>query len=251
MKPLLRYPGGKYRAIQELSKHIPQGTTEVCSPFFGGGSFELHMLHNMGIVIHAYDWFVPLTNFWQCVCMDRFKLSAIVQDIHDSKITLPMFKAWQRNLMDINDPYHSAAIFFALNRLSFSGTTLNGSMSKGRPRFTQTSVDRIKAALHVPYVRNAHFKTSIPKHDCLVYADPPYYIRQTLYGERGDSQMRFNHRLLATTLNDRGNFILSYNNCQEIKNLYQQHNIIECSWGYGMSNKQGTELLIISKDIAR
>ena len=40
---LLRYPGGKTKAIKQLKEFIPVGTKEICSPFFGGGSFELYL----------------------------------------------------------------------------------------------------------------------------------------------------------------------------------------------------------------
>ena len=46
----LRYPGGKTRAIKEIaSKYIIPNLSKgqkVCSPFFGGGSIELHLADN-------------------------------------------------------------------------------------------------------------------------------------------------------------------------------------------------------------
>ena len=64
---LLRYPGGKTRAIKTLKNFIPFGTTEICSPFFGGGSFEIY-LSTIGIKIvhkniekYSYYYFVSFT----------------------------------------------------------------------------------------------------------------------------------------------------------------------------------------------
>ena len=38
-KSPLRYAGGKSKAIKILKQYIPPNTKEICSPFFGGGSF--------------------------------------------------------------------------------------------------------------------------------------------------------------------------------------------------------------------
>ena len=46
VKSPLRYPGVKSRAVKIISKYIPKGTTEICSPFFGGGSLELFCAQN-------------------------------------------------------------------------------------------------------------------------------------------------------------------------------------------------------------
>ena len=43
MKTLLRYPGGKAKAVKILEKYIPENTTKIVSPFFGGGSLEFQL----------------------------------------------------------------------------------------------------------------------------------------------------------------------------------------------------------------
>ena len=45
-KSPLRYPGGKSRAVKIISEHIRKDTTQICSPFFGGGSLEIHWAQN-------------------------------------------------------------------------------------------------------------------------------------------------------------------------------------------------------------
>jgi len=62
----LRYPGGKTRAIHILEKYINTyypNKKKIISPFFGGGSFELHM-KSKGYTIIANDLFIPLYTFW-------------------------------------------------------------------------------------------------------------------------------------------------------------------------------------------
>ena len=41
---LLRYPGGKTRAVKQIQQYIPKGIDKLCSPFFGGGSLEIALM---------------------------------------------------------------------------------------------------------------------------------------------------------------------------------------------------------------
>ncbi len=62
----LRYPGGKTRGISFITQYFPTNITEMISPFFGGGSIELHMAAK-GITVLGFDVFQPLIEFWQCL----------------------------------------------------------------------------------------------------------------------------------------------------------------------------------------
>jgi len=73
---------------------------------------------------------------------------------------------------------------------------------------------------------------------------------QALYGLRGDTHRGFDHKALAELLNKRDRWILSYNDCQEIRELYKNNPILSIEWLYGMSkNKQSNEVLVLSKDL--
>tara|TARA_B100001123_G_scaffold74689_5_gene84316 strand:+ start:44373 stop:45281 length:909 start_codon:yes stop_codon:yes gene_type:complete len=74
MKTPLRYPGGKSRAVKTLMEFIPDDCGELCSPFLGGGSFEL-ALAEKGIKVYGSDIFLPLVWFWQALLADPHKLA--------------------------------------------------------------------------------------------------------------------------------------------------------------------------------
>jgi DNA adenine methylase len=95
------------------------------------------------------------------------------------------------------------------------------------------------------------FNESIVKHDKVFkYLDPPYIIEGALYGKDGSTHKDFDHQGLFNLLNKTDNWIMSYNNCEEIRSLYKDYQMIEPVWAYGMSkNKRSNELLIFSKDI--
>ena len=48
----------------------------------------------------------------------------------------------------------------------------------------------------------------------------------------------FAHLDLFSVLRERDNWILSYNDCPEIRSLYRDYKIHEVGWAYGMKNTQ-------------
>ncbi len=257
-RTLLRYPGGKSRAVKHLLPFVPGDTTEMCAPFFGGGALELACVER-GIRVHGYDVFTPVVYFWQAVLRDPKMLSQMIE-VHHPLSGKEKFKHFQTVLSEACDTeeefsFRLAAIFFILNRCSFSGTTLSGGMSEeaAAKRFTISSIDRVRDfPLKNFAVQKADFKDSIPCHrDVFLYCDPPYMLkkeRNNLYGDKGSAHRGFDHVALYELLSERGNWMLSYNNCPEILELYKDYEIYYPDWSYGMSqDKDSKEVLIIAK----
>ena len=246
----LRYAGGKSRGVMQISNFIPQETKVIYSPFLGGGSVELACAAN-GIFVYGYDNFKPLVEFWQCLLKDRIRLAEIIREYHPLSKT--RFYELQRSYNSHQSKYERAAIFYVLNRSSFSGTTMSGGMSPNHPRFTISSIERIENfQIENLYVEQADFKELIPKSkNKLLYLDPPYLINQRLYGNKGDLHNGFDHPGLYDILKNRDNWILSYNECDEIDDLYDDFAFYYPEWKYGMSNnKKSREVLIFSDDLA-
>lgn len=252
IKSPLRYPGGKSRAVpQIINEYIPKGLPTLCSPFIGGGSIEL-ALASRGTKVYAYDIFAPLVRFWQMLLKDAPRLAHIVRKY--KKMTPTIFYNLQKTLFNLKDDIEIAAVFFVLNRSSFSGTTLSGGMSPGHPRFTESSIERLENfKIKNLTVKLADFKKSIPEHDNdFLYCDPPYLTNQKLYGKREDHHIRFDHNKLAKLLTARDGWVLSYNDHKEIRDMYEGHHIITIGWAYSMNNsKKSNEILILSKDFRK
>lgn len=253
VKSPLRYPGGKSRAVEFLFKYVPKKTTEMCSPFIGGGSFEIFCAQK-GIRVYGYDNFQPLVDFWQWLLKDSNRLADAVEKFHP--ISREDFYKLQKKHIESKNSFERAVMFYVLNRASYSGSTLSGGMASGgmddNPRFTKSSIERIrKFKLKIFSVEFNDFKKSIPKHsDILLYLDPPYLIESKLYGVKGDLHKDFDHEGLAKILKNREKWILSYNNSDEIKNIYEGFQFVIPKWTYGMSkDKKSKEILILSNDI--
>ncbi|HEX8071973.1 MAG TPA: DNA adenine methylase [Pyrinomonadaceae bacterium] len=249
----LRYPGGKNRAVKAITKlifaQIPSDEKKLCSPFLGGGSIELACTTKMEV--YGADIFEPLVAFWRVLLRDPEMLARRVEPYLHS-LTRTQFYNLQKRFIHLTDEVERAAAFFVLNRSSFSGTTLSGGMSPGHPRFTQSAIERIKSfKVDNFHVENADYREVIPKHeDAFLYLDPPYLNGQGLYGVKGDTHKSFDHEALADLLHKRDRWIMSYNDCPEVRELYKDKTIVSIEWIYGMSkNKQSKEVLIASPDV--
>ena len=249
-KSPLRYPGGKFRAVKHILPYFPENIKEICSPFFGGGHIEL-ALANKGVKVHGYDKFSLLVDFWKSLIDNKDSLYLVVNELH-SEMSKEKFKELQKSARGFLSPFQSrrGGIFYALNRSSFSGTILSGGYSPGHVRFSEKSVANIfNFDVKNFTVEYADFSDSLAKHpDTFLYCDPPYYIESTLYGNNGDLHEGFDHKGLADLLTKRTGWLLSYNNCPEILELYKGYEIVYPKWKYGMSkDKESKEILVISR----
>ena len=248
-KSPLRYPGGKTRAVQIITSYFPKKLETLLSPFIGGGSIELEVSAK-GTFVLGFDIFEPLVEFWQCLIQCPGELAERVKEFYPlSKID---FYKLQKSQNDFDNKILRAAVYYVLNRASFSGSTLSGGMSPQHPRFTESSIERVKNFRNSNIdIKLTDFCESLKKYESVfAYLDPPYLIKSNLYGNKGDAHKTFNHHKLAEVLKNRNQWVLSYNECTEIRELYKDFKIINLNWKYGMStNKISKEILVFSKDL--
>lgn len=261
LKSPLRYPGGKFRARKILEEFVPANVKSVVSPFFGGGSFELH-LNNKGIQVRGHDKFWLLTNFWEQLLQDRITLSSIIEP-YLGCITKDTFKLWQNELSLIETAEEKpesglleiAMKFFIVNRCSFSGATLSGGFSKysAEDRFTLSSVESIRnfenPNLQVSYADFEYVLCNEVEKDDFLFLDPPYKLNQAsnkLYGVKGSMHKAFDHEKLFEIVSSGNNrFLLTYNDSEEIRDIWSNYKIIDTAWSYGMNtSRQSSELII-------
>ena len=258
MKSLLRYPGGKTRALKHITPYFPKDLTEIVSPFFGGGSIEIHYA-SQGVRVHGYEIFEPLVNFWKQTLNDPNGIANMLESFFYpcDKQTFSKYQKKQSWTHMDNTHYlwkeMRACMYYALNRSSFSGATLSGGYSQQAAdnRFTQSSIERLRNFLCPALsVELADFKDSLGRHhvDAFIYADPPYAIdNPVLYGNNGSAHKGFDHLGLAAALKKKNNWILSYNPSPFILELYKDYEIVYPEWSYGMSkDKKSKEILILN-----
>lgn len=255
-KSPLRYPGGKSRACKCLEKIVLKTfgqVTTIYSPFFGGGSFEFYMNDKHNCKIIGADGFLPLANFWKQVINNK---DLLIEEVKKLKpLSKDMFFELRSNIMTEQNIVRKAAYYFAINRCSFSGATLSGGFSKEseKSRFTESSINRLMdidmTGIDIEHAYFNEFMHDITTDDkSIIYLDPPYYLNSKLYGMQGDMHVDFDHEKLANILKSKNNWILCYNDCVYIRDLYKDYDIQSVSWSYGMNkNKSSSEIIIMSK----
>ena len=247
-RSLLRYPGGKTRGVDFITQFFPKHLDKLLSPFLGGGSIELAVAAK-GTKVYGYDVFSPLVEFWQCVVQKPEELAKVVENY--LPLSKDSFYELQKTQTKFKTKIQRAAVFYVLNRSSFSGSTLSGGMSPGHPRFTPSAIERLRNFYNPNItVAKKDFKLSLAGHPhTFTYLDPPYLIGSSLYGRKGDTHKGFDHEGLSELLKKREHWILSYNDCEPIREMYEGFHILTPNWKYGMSNdKSSKEVLIFSKN---
>jgi DNA adenine methylase len=259
----LRYPGGKQKAIAQIKALLPNSATEYREPLVGGGSVYFHA-RSISFAKRYWinDKFKELISFWQTVqhpqqCQVlRSELEELRKGFKTSAQIKKYFLAAREEHPE--NIYREALLFFFFNRVTFSGTTRAGGFSRAASlrRFTASSIERLSPmpkALQRTRITNLDFASVIehPGEDVFIFLDPPYYTASRLYG-RGGILHSFDHEQLARSLKESPHrFLITYDDCPEIRKLYKWANVRNWTLQYGMNNcnfnrtsKIGAELFI-------
>lgn len=251
---LLRYPGGKSRAIKYILPILEKtGKRSLVSPFFGGGAVELKLV-SKGWEVFGYDGWKPVVNFWQKAKENPGKIANMVDAMRP--VSNEAFSHMQKIYGDVKDLWEQAAIFYTLNRCVHTGTGLSGGKTNwgdGNPRLTDSTVKKLRTFEAPSFsMELKDFADSLVRHqnDVLIYADPPYFcVGKTLYDHNKDKE--FDHFKLFNLLNEKPLWVLSYNDVPEIVEMYKEYTVIRPEWKYGIKRNNSSELLILSKEMAK
>jgi len=256
MRTPFRYAGGKARALHFILSLIPDNVEEVISPFVGGGSVEL-ALSSLGVKVHGYDIFKPLVNCWKHLIKNNKKLGTELNDYYP----ISRDDYYKIKGKELKRGFKDAVEFYVMNRVAFSGISFAG-YSKGHPRFRPSIIEYITNEFKVKNLKvdSKPFSESIPENSGkFFYLDPPYILGDVyLYGKGGDTHKGFDHVGLRDLLVKEKNWILSYNNCPEVHELYKGYRFLYPQWSYtmritkeeyGTKKGQGKEVLVLSDNI--
>ncbi|WP_313152082.1 DNA adenine methylase [Lacrimispora sp.] len=137
------------------------------------------------------------------------------------------FDELNRNTRGMTD-IQRAARYFCIIRESF-GANLHTFRSSARDM--QKAVDYLKEVsgrLNRVVIENQDFERLVKTYDrsgALFYLDPPYYEAEKYYPDRFNPE---DHERLRKCLGGiKGKFILSYNDCQQIRDLYEGYTLVE------------------------
>jgi len=259
LKTPLRYPGGKSRAVQKLFSYIPDKEyDELREPFLGGGSFAIEWTKRYpDSRVWVNDLYEPLVNFWQQLQMFgremRDELNQLKQRHVDPASAKNLFldaKAYLARPLEDSENFHRAVSFYVVNKCSFSGLTESSSFSAqaSDSNFSFRGIDKLP--FYSELIKNWNITNysydylldespdkcfGLVDQKIFIYLDPPYDIKDNLYGRKGSMHKGFDHDKFAADCSAcKIDSLVSYNSSQLVKDRFTNWKASEFDLTYTM-----------------
>lgn len=262
----LRYPGGKGKLYPFVASIIKKtnGRTIYVEPFAGGAGVALSLLFNNDvdeIVINDYD--KAIYSMWRAILTQT---KAFLELLQTTEITVDEWRK-QKEIYKTQNKKYSLELGFAtffLNRTNRSGI-LNAGPIGGLDQTGKYKIDvrfnkeelskRIK--LIAKYKKKIHLYNHdirsfvdlyLPRYqeNAFVYFDPPYFNKgKQLYKNfftEDDHQ-----QILELIQNIQCPWMVTYDNTDKIKTIYENYNCWYFDLSYGVANGgKNSEILFVS-----
>ena len=250
LKTPLRYPGGKSRAVTKMDQYFPdfRNYAEFREPFLGGGSVALYVTKKYPhLKITVNDLYEPLINFW--VQLQQFG-DELTDKIRQYKSTHPepdsareLFNNSKGVINDKSlDEIERAAAFYIVNKCSFSGLTESSSFSAqaSNNNFSMRGIEKLPeysfliSSWHINQYSYEYLMENDIHDSLFVYLDPPYDIKDNLYGRKGSMHKGFDHDRFASDCDKHSNIhmMVSYNSDQLVKDRFKNWQAVEYAHTY-------------------
>jgi len=295
LKTPLRYPGGKSRACVKMDPYFPdlEAYKEYREPFLGGGSVAIHITKKYpNLYIWVNDLYEPLYNFWSQLRDHTEELYSLLLDIKEKhpdpdpeevkkervkkvedtsyKGTLfyPAKELFYKSVEIANGIEFSnlerAAAFYIANKCSFSGLTSSASFSQQASvsNFSTRGIEKLPEygkLIENWKITNKSYEELLNNDKTIfTYLDPPYDIKDNLYGNRGSMHKGFDHDKFAADCDSNDmDMLVSYNSDQLVKDRFKNWKAAEFDLTYTMRSvgeymrdqKQRKELLLFNYGI--
>lgn len=238
MDSFISWAGGKKALRKKIAEQFPkQETYNRYIEVFGGAGWVLFST-NRKVKLEVYnDVDGNLVNLFRCV---KYHSEALQKELEYILMSREQFfdakeQVEIKGLTDIQ----RAARFYILIKESFGSDLHSFGL---RPR----DMERIKEYLSVvskrlrmTVIENQDFQRILKVYDradTLFYLDPPYYGAEKYYVNNFGLE---DHIRLKESLDlMKGKFILSYNDCEYIRELYKNYTIIEMDRMHNLIQKE-------------
>lgn len=268
----LRYPGGKGQFYDKVEKIIELNDLYGCvyvEPFAGGASIALKLLFDnkvKRVVINDLDR--SIYAFWHSILNKTDQFINLIQTTNINIEEWYQQKEIQNNKKNADLLELGFSTFF-LNRTNRSGILkagpIGGKQQDGNYlidcRYNKTNLIKLieKIAKFKSKIKIYNLDASLflkrfknlKKEKYLIFLDPPYYKQgKNLYVNFFTHN---DHLHIADTIDNslKNQFwFLTYDNCEEIKHMYEKLNVKEYSLRYSVTkNIKATELLIYNENL--
>ena len=248
-KTPLRYPGGKSRAVQKISQYFPdlKNYDQFREPLLGGGSVAIYITKQYPYLdIWVNDLYEPLVNFWQQLQMFGSDLQNELVDCklayNTPELARELFIKSKGHINDESETnFNRAVAFYIVNKCSFSGLTESSSFSEqaSNSNFSLRGIYKLKeysSLIEKWRITNYSYDYLMDGNKgAFMYLDPPYDIKDNLYGNKGSMHKRFDHdKFVADCDSNNMDMMVSYNSTQLIKERFKDWKAIEFAHTYTM-----------------
>ena len=269
LKTPLRWPGGKSRACVKMDPYFQdlRNYDEFREPFLGGGSVAIHVTKKYpNLNIWVNDLYEPLVNFWQQLQMFGVDLKDKLVELKSINNTPDKARIlFSDAKIAINDNHQTnlerAVAFYIVNKCSFSGLTEISSFSQQASigNFSVRGIEKLpeysKLIANWRITNYSYDYLLDGERSAFVYLDPPYDIKDNLYGNKGSMHKGFDHDKFASDCDSCGmDQLISYNSDQLVKDRFKNWNTGEFDLTYTMRSvgeymreqKERKELLLFN-----
>lgn len=265
----LRYPGGKARLGAWLSEIISANNLgDACyvEPYAGGAGAALYLLSNSFVpqiwindadpVIYSFWWTLLNENDW------------LIESIKNEEITIENWRK-HKSIIEYPDDKETREIGFSaffLNRSNRSGI-IKGGVIGGINQSGKYKIDarfnKEKLIKRINKIYKLKDSIKISNFDALkvielikkskekyfIYFDPPYFNKaDQLY--RNFYEEKDHKSVSKEILSLESPWIVTYDNCEEIRNIYESANTTDLSFKYSTHlNRPKAKELLFYKNI--
>ena len=268
-KTPLRYPGGKSRACQKMDVYFPdlREYKEYHEPFLGGGSVAIHVTKKYPhLDIWVNDLYEPLYNFWRVLQDSGAELAEQIGELKSQNpepvSAKDLFLKSKETVNDYTESDTSRAVaFYIINKCSFSGLTESSSFSRQASvsNFSMRGIEKLPGYSEIiknwKITNKSYEELLTDSKDVFTYLDPPYDIKDNLYGKKGSMHNGFNHDDFALDCDRHiSHQLVSYNSSNLVRERFEGWEVGEFDLTYTMRSvgdymreqKERKELLLFN-----
>ena len=278
---VLRYPGGKSRIIYYLFRKnmLPENIKEYREGFLGGGSCALAFsVMYPDVPVWVNDLYYNLFAFWTQLQKNPDPLINRLLELKDEACRADgveelekKHRALYADMRDLintsDDDFDLATAFYVLNRSSFGGFTEQNKNAFIRDSYKNTifSQSKIKKLANISQIiqpwriTNQDYRDLMegPGEDTFVFLDPPYLIKDMLYGKDKEMHTSFCHEAFVKACKDTPhNWMITYNEHPWLREQFADFHMENFEFRYSLAHRKENknkkeELLVMNYQLPR
>lgn len=175
------------------------------------------------------DYNSDLINLHRCIRTNPLLLHKYINELFISR---ELFGNIKHKMMKPRDHVEKGAFYFYQLQMSFGSKGDNFAMAckSRKPKNIYKDFTKWSERLKMVTIENMDFEKLIvnyDREDAFLYLDPPYVGTESYYKNNKTFDLDDHKRLYKALKSVKGKFLLSYNDCPFVRDLYKDFKIVE------------------------